>query len=208
MQKIPEVYLSTAYLGNVEYFSKLVSAEKVFIEQYEHYQKQSYRNRCCIMAANGMLSLTIPIEKMHGVKMSIRDVRIDYQRKWQQNHWRALISAYSSAPFFEYYADDILPFYTKKEPFLFDFNYRLTELMLDLIHQPSSICLTENYYSGSSQFDYRQRIHPKVQSAEQDVVFLPKPYFQVFAVRYGFIPNLSIVDLLFNEGPNALSILL
>ena len=203
--RIPEAYLSTAYLGNVQYFSKLANAEVLYLEQNEHYQKQSYRNRCCIMGANGMLTLVIPVEREHGKKMPIRDVKIDYSEAWQQNHWRAMLSAYSSSPFFEYYADDIRPFYEEKKTYLFDYNLQLTELMLDLLSLSTNIVLTDTYQAEVKylQHDYRQSINPKKRLAKPDACFNPTSYFQVFSQRFDFTPNLSIVDLLFNEGPAA-----
>lgn len=207
--KIPETYLSTAYLGNVQYFTKLVNADTIYIEQHEHYQKQSYRNRCNIVGANGVLTLVIPVEKDHGKKMPIRDVKIDYSQAWQQNHWRAILSAYNSSPFFEYYADDIRPFYEEKEPYLFDYNLRFTELILELLSLSSNIKPTDVYKVEVEypQYDYRQSISPKQRLSKPDPLFNPTDYFQVFAQRFEFIPNLSIIDLLFNEGPSALQYL-
>ncbi len=209
-KKIPEAYLSTAYLGNIQYYSKLVNSDLVYLEQNEHYQKQSYRNRCNIAGANGVLALVIPVEKDHGMKMPIRDVRIDHSQAWQQNHWRAILSAYNSSPFFEYYADDIHLFYEKKEVFLFDYNLRFTELILELLSLNSNIVLTDTYKVKAEypQYDYRQSISPKDRLAKPDALFTPTSYFQVFAQRFGFIPNLSIIDLLFNEGPGASQYLL
>ncbi|MDR0660795.1 MAG: WbqC family protein [Prevotellaceae bacterium] len=202
---MPEVYLSTAYLGNVQYFSKLANADLIHLEQCEHYQKQSYRNRCCIAGANGILTLAIPIEKDHGKKMPIRDVKIDYSQAWQQNHWRAILSTYNSSPFFEYYADDIRPFYEGKETFLFDFNLKLMEQMLERLSLSVNILYTTEYKAEVSypQYDYRQSINPKKRLSKPDSLFNSQNYFQVFIQRYGFIPNLSIIDLLFNEGPGA-----
>ncbi len=205
---IDMIYLSTAYLGNVQYFSKIL-AGKVYIEQHEHYQKQSYRNRCSIITANGPLSLVVPVEKEHGIKMPIREVRIDYRQPWQQMHWRALTAAYMSSPFFEYYADDYRPFYEKRYELLFDFNLELTQLSLSLLGLKASLHLTESYVAqpDNSELDYRQSINPKARLAKPDSSFSPQPYTQVFGSRWGFSPNLSIVDLIFNEGPNALQVL-
>lgn len=207
--KIPETYLSTAYLGNVQYFTKLINTDLVFLEQYEHYQKQSYRNRCCIAGANGILTLVVPVENDHGKKMPIRDVKIDHSQAWRQNHWRAILSSYNSSPFFEYYADDIRPFYDTKEKYLFDYNLRLISLVLELLPVEKNIELTTTYKAEISYplYDYRQSISPKMRLNKPDLLFNPQSYFQVFAQRLGFIPNLSIIDLLFNEGPNALQYL-
>lgn len=204
-----DVYLSTAYLGNVQYFTKLLTADRVYVEQHESYLKQSYRNRCVIMVANGLLPLVIPVEKESGTKMPIRDVRIDYSQPWQRAHWKSMRAAYSSSPFYAYYADDLLPFYERKERFLFDFNLQLTELLLHLLGIRRELLLTERYEPAGTLAgqDYRLSISPKERLAQPDDTFNPQPYYQVFAERWGFSPNLSVLDLLFNEGTNAATIL-
>ena len=200
-----EIYLSTAYLGNIQYFSKFIVAEKVYIEQHENYVKQSFRNRCEILTANGKLALIVPVEHSGGAKIAIRDVRISYAQAWQKQHWRALTAAYNSSPFFEYYSDYLIDFFERKEKFLFDFNTKITQRILDLLEINKQIFFTEAYknFDSSVEFDCRQSISPKVQFAKSDLMFSAQKYYQVFAQKFGFIPNLSIVDLLFNEGTNA-----
>jgi hypothetical protein len=200
-----EVYLSTAYLGNIQYFSKFVAAEKVYIEQHENYTKQSFRNRCEILTTNGKLILVIPVERNAGNKILIRDVRISYAQCWQKQHWRALETAYNSSPFFEYYCADLKPFFERKEKFLFDFNTKITNRILELINLDRQICFTDKYeiFTADSVFDYRGNISPKARQSKVDKAFAPQKYYQVFAKKFGFTPNLSIIDLLFNEGANS-----
>ena len=200
-----EIYLSAAYLGNIQYFSKFIAAEKIYIEQHEHYIKQSYRNRCEVLTANGRLALVIPVERNDGKKILIRDVKISYAESWQNSHWRALVAAYNSSPFFEYYCDDLKPFFTQNEKFLFDLNIKLTVKILELLEINTHIFFTDEYknFEGDFVSDYRQNINPKARFSTDDKTFAPQKYYQVFAQKFGFEPNLSIVDLLFNEGPNA-----
>ncbi|MDR1348630.1 MAG: WbqC family protein [Prevotellaceae bacterium] len=200
-----KVYLSTAYFGNIQYFSKFAAAEKVYIEQYGNYTKQSFRNRCEILTASGRLSLVVPVERSTGNKIAIRDVRISYAQHWQKQHWRAFETAYNSSPFFEYYCSDLKPFFEHKEKFLFDFNTKLTIRILELLNISAQISFTDKYevFGSDFIFDYRDSISPKARQAKEDRTFAPQKYYQVFEQKFGFTPNLSIIDLLFNEGTNA-----
>jgi hypothetical protein len=179
----------------------------VRIEQHENYVKQTYRNRCRIATANGILQLSIPVVKHHGQKMPVRDVRIDYTEQWQQNHWKAIVSAYRSSPFFEYYADDIRPFYEQQEKFLFDLNNKILLLSTELIGIKIDVGFTDKFAAQPSCHDYRYAITPKLKQAWPDNKFKPQIYYQVFAPNNGFAANLSILDLLCNEGPNSLQVL-
>jgi hypothetical protein len=196
------IILSTAYLPNVQYFTKLLHGT-VALEQHENYLKQTYRNRCEILTANGVMSLSIPV-KHCAPKIKIRDVRIDYTDDWQKIHRRTIISAYGSSPFFEYYADDLLPFYEKKEEFLFDFNRNLLNTLLELTSIRADICLSGSYTHDYDR-DYRTSINPKTKL--NDPCFTVVPYYQVFGSKFAFQPNLSILDLLCSEGNNTYSIL-
>jgi len=192
----------------VQYFCKLACADQVFLEAHEHYLKQTYRTRCNVLASHGVLALSVPVEKVHGAKMPIRDVRIDYSMQWQRVHSRALVTAYNSSPFFMYYADEILPFFERRETFLFDLNLSATQLLCDILGIRTKIILTERYnFFESNPLDFRQSISPKAGQQKADKNFYPQEYFQVFAHKFGFTPNLSILDLLFNEGPQALAVL-
>lgn len=204
------IILSTAYLAPVEYYSKLFSGEDILIEQYENYIKQSYRNRCSILSANGVMPLSIPIESAGGKKCPIRDVCIADHGNWRHLHWNALISAYNSTPFFEYYEDDFRPFYERKYKYLFDFNEELREMICSLLSFDTvNISYTEDYITDitSEDIDLRQGLSPKKDFKTFDPDFVSIPYYQVFEERYGFTENLSIVDLLFNMGNESLLIL-
>ena len=197
--------LSTAYFAPVQYFSKIAQVQKIILEQHEHYLKQTYRNRCNIYAAHGVMALTIPVVKNHGAKMPIRDVRIDYATNWQHLHWRAIVSYYNASPFFEYYADDFHPYYEQKEIFLFDWNEKILRKILELAGIHATIEYTEEFSAHYPDNDYRYIITPKTHPA--DINFKPQNYYQVFASLHGFMANLSILDLLCNEGPNSLNVL-
>ncbi|MDR1680889.1 MAG: WbqC family protein [Prevotellaceae bacterium] len=198
---------STAYWAPVQYFAKLAEDSVALLEQHEHYIKQTYRNRCRIATANGVLTLTVPVTRTHGAKMPVRDVRIDYAEPWQQKHWKAIESAYRSSPFFEYYADDIRPFYERKEPFLFDLNERILHTALVLIGLKITIGYTGEYLPAYAGGDFRALISPKRPCTAHDPQWKPQIYYQVFAPANGFAVNMSILDLLCNEGPNALAVL-
>ena len=203
-----QILLSSAYLPPVQYFAHLQSAEQVWIEQYDHYQKQTYRNRCVIAAPDGPLSLTVPIEKPNTQKAFMRDIRISDHGNWRHLHWNAIESAYNHTPFFEYYKDDFRPFYEKKFDFLVDYNEQLCQLVCQLIDIDTSFQRTESYIAEPSNtiIDLRDAIHPKKEVMD-DASFSAVPYYQVFQERLGFLPNLSIIDLLFNMGPEAIFVL-
>lgn len=200
-------YLSTAYLAPVEYYSKLLKGD-VYIEQHENYIKQTYRNRCTILSANGPMALSVPIESAGGKKCPIRDVRIADHGNWRHLHWNALISAYNSTPFFEYYQDDFRPFYEKEYKYLFDFNEELRNLICQLIDiDTSTIQYTDEFLLEVEGEDCRSKISPKMDWRVTDPDFESIPYYQVFEHRFGFTENLSILDLLFNMGNESLLVL-
>ena len=200
------VCLTSAYLAPVEYYSAMAKADIVFLEHCEFYEKQSYRNRCNIAGANGQLALTIPVEKSKGSRMLTRDVRISEHSDWQLQHWRSIESAYNSTPFFEYYKDDLIPFYEKNWTFLWDFNTEIQTKLLELLDLQIDIQLTKEYkvdFDENVQ-DVRNSIHPK----KETEVGSFKTYYQVFEQRFGFIPNLCSIDLLFNMGNESILVLI
>lgn len=203
------IYLSSAYLAPVAYYAKLLAYNKVYIERYDHYVKQTYRNRCVVASADGPLALTIPTEKSDAPKCLMKDVRISDHGNWRHIHWNALVAGYRNSPFFEYYADDFRVFYERKYPFLWDFNQELCGLICSLIDLHPQVEGTSAYRTEftATEVDFRERIHPKHDWRATDPTFHPTPYYQVFDARYGFLPNLSIVDLLFNMGPESLIVL-
>lgn len=197
-------YLSTTYLGPVQYYCKLYQYREVRVETAENYLKQTYRNRCTIAAANGPLSLSVPIVKPDTLKCLTRDIRISDHGNWRHLHWNALVSAYNLSPFFAYYEDDFAPFYEKRYEFLFDYNEELRTLICTLLDLQPEVIYTKEYQPDVPN-DLRETIRPKHEG--EDPAFVPQPYYQVFQNKYGFLSNLSIVDLLFNMGPEGLLVL-
>lgn len=201
------VLLPTAYLPPIQYYSKLMFNPEVSIEYFEHFPKQTYRNRTCIYSPNGKQTLVIPLIK-RSERTITKDIRICYTDSWQTIHWRSLEAAYRRSPYFEYYEDDFRPFYTEKKfEFLIELNAALIELISSLLKINSTSYPTTAYqkqYNGL--IDYRSSIAPK-SDLRADTNFMVKEYTQVFGFKHGFIPNLSIVDLLFNQGPRAIEYL-
>ena len=196
------VLLSSFYLAPIQYYSKLFRSERAYIEIHDTYQKQSYRNRCLIAGANGILPLSIPVEKPEAGKDKMKDVRISDHGNWRHLHWNALVSAYNSSPFFEYYGDDFRRFYEKKYAFLLDFNEELRVLICRLLDIRPRVGYTDRFIETlpNGMMDFRESIHPKPSRQKSDPDFEALPYYQVFAEKLGFLENLSIVDLLFNMG--------
>ncbi len=214
--------LSTAYFPPIEYFAVIANSSRVEIESGEMYQKQSYRTRCHINGANGLLVLTLPVlrsaakgEGENSHKLPTAQLRIDYSKPWLLQHKRALEAAYMSSPFFEYYMDDIYEILDSGEESLLSLNTCLTHKIAELIGIETPISLNggEFIMPGSEELaignisDFRDTIHPKKSSHILEDLKLDKPYWQVFTNKQGFVPNLTILDLLFNEGPNAISFL-
>ena len=197
-----KVLLSTTYFGPVQWFQKLHRAEHVMIEQWESFPKQTYRNRCLIATTNGVQALTVPVEKSAAC---IKEIRISDHGNWRHLHWNALQSAYGESPFFEYYQDDIRPFYEKRWTFLFDFNEAIRQKMCELIDIAPSVTFTTAYITAPQALvvnDYRTVINPKHPAQDDD--FETKAYYQVYQMKHGFQENLSILDLLFNMGPESI----
>ena len=258
--------LSTTYFGPVQWYQKL-NRHRCIIEQHDNFVKQTYRNRCVIASANGPQTLTVPIERYDGMKCAMRDIRISDHGNWRHLHWQALVSAYGETPFFEYYADDIRPFFEERRwKYLLDFNLDITHTLCSLLDVRPDMSLSDHYIDadeticgcggldgavesigravngldgaveslgrakgldgaveslggavkglngaaeslGSSSscslfVDYRDAIRPK--HPLPDAEFEARPYYQVRAQRHGFLPNLSVLDLLFNEGPEGI----
>lgn len=187
--------LHTTYFGPVDWYRQLVCANPPFVCDTENYVKQTTRNHCRIATANGVQKLTVPVSLPSKVGTPIRDVRISDHGNWRHQHWEALCSAYGMSPFFDYYADDIRPFFENRWEFLFDYNEAITSKMLHLIGLDS---IPQHVLC-----EYRAKQKDSAAVAAESSV-----YYQTFQMRHGFIPDLSILDLLFNMGPEALPWLL
>ena len=219
------VLLSTAYFAPVEYFAVLDDCSNTVIEACEQYQKQSYRTRCHILTGSGVLVLTIPVLRGGGStannlaggtandathKLPISNIRIDYTKPWVLQHQRAIEAAYGNSPFFEYYKDEIFTVLDSHIETLLGLNTELTSLLCGLCGIKKRFSLSTEYVNHKETepdtLDLRSAIHPKV-SVSNNPFYKEKAYYQVFTNKYGFTPNLSILDLLFNEGPNSVSFL-
>ena len=200
--------LSSAYFAPVQWYQKLNRYENIVIEQHDNFVKQTYRNRCVIATTQGLQALTIPVERPSDARLDktqLKDVCISDHGNWRHLHWNALLSAYGESPFFEYYADDICPFFEKKWKYLLDFNMEINQKMMELLDiENGNISLSSEYSSYDEKddfFDFRDVIRPK--HPGEDKEWEAKKYYQVFQQKFGFQPNLSILDLLFNEGNEA-----
>ena len=187
------------YNPSIAYFQRVMQAESILIEKHEHYIKQSYRNRCHILTAHGVKELTIPVKKGNR-KTIISELEIDYSQNWINVHWRSIRSAYGSAPFFTYYSDYILSIYEQKPTFLFNLNLDLLHFYLKCLNIKKPVLCTDTYKPEYNEevADLRNKIHPKIKSAILEI----KTYNQVFGKQ--FAPDLSIIDVLFSQGPETL----
>ena len=195
--------LSTTYFGPIQWYQKLYRAEHVIIEQWESFQKQTYRNRCLIATPNGIQALTVPVE--HSDSQLIKDIRLSDHGNWRHLHWNALQSAYGESPYFEYYQDDIRPFFEKRWVYLLDFNEAIRQKMCELIDIQPEVTYNTGYLADSGSLDmddFRSAINPKHPIQDDD--FETKCYYQVYQMKHGFLSNLSVLDLLFNMGPESI----
>ena len=228
------ILLSSTYFGPVQWYQKL-NRHRCVIEQHDNFVKQTYRNRCVIASANGPQTLTVPTERYDGLKCPMRDIRISDHGNWRHLHWQALVSAYGETPFFEYYADDLRPYFEERRwDYLLDFNLDIMHTLCSLLDIRPTLSLSDHYITtdaptaahaatttahaaatattgGSDSMgeeaelnfiDLRDAIRPKRPLPDNE--FNPRPYYQVRAARHGFLPNLSVLDLLFNEGPEGI----
>lgn len=196
--------LPSCYLPPVEYLSVIRRYETVIIDKYEHYIKQTYRNRCVIASSLGRQALTVPVEKNIDSNV-MADMRISDHGNWRHLHVSAMDSSYMNSPYYEYYRDDILPFYKEKYEFLVEYNTALLKLICNLMDIPFNIEFSSSYVSNDiDSDDYRPFMSSKLQNNKMPLNFGFKEYYQVFSSRYGFLDNLSCVDLLFNMGPESI----
>ena len=201
------ILLSSTYFGPVQWYQKLARGGVCLVERHDHFIKQTYRNRCVIATTQGPQALTVPVESPQGLridKTEMKDVRVSDHGAWRHLHWQALQSAYGESPFFEYYADDIKPFFQQRWDNLFDFNLAITLKLCELLDIRPNLQLTDQYADADKlqADDFRDAIRPK--KPLPDPSFVATPYYQVYQQKHGFQPNLSILDLLFNEGNEAI----
>lgn len=193
---------STAYLPPIEYIHLALKHGRIILEKHETYSKQTYRNRCIILSANGTLPLIIPVVKPNGNRTKICDIRIDNSVKWRKEHWRAIESAYKGSAFFEFILDYFVDFYKKERSFLWDFNIEIISTIFNLLEMDIKIQETSEYERDFNDYtkDYRNCMSPKKRYIYCNTEFEPIPYFQVFGISKGFEPNLSIFDMICNCG--------
>lgn len=194
--------LSCAYWPNLEYFYYVLHSEKICIELNENYQKQSFRNRCQILSANGPLNLSIPVKHLAQKELS-KEIEISYKENWQVKHWRAIISAYKNSPYFEHFEDEIKSLYNLQPKLLLDYNTLQLQALFKLLRIKKDIHFSINYQVKPFEYiDRRESIHPKIdfRKNEETKKILLRPYYQTFEAKLDFVPNLSVLDLLFNKG--------
>ncbi len=197
------IIIHPTYFPSIAHFVAIAKAKAVNLETDDNFVKQTYRNRTYIYGANGKLALHVPVIHSQKNRQKYRDVKIFNEEKWQDIHWKSLLSAYRTSPFFEYYEDDLLPLFTKKVDFILDFNLNTFEVICNCLQLETSIFKTTHFQKIiTDKTDLRHLVNAKKET--------PQPfahYTQVFNNKHGFISNLSILDLLFNEGPSALNYL-
>jgi hypothetical protein len=194
-----KILVSTAYLPPVLYFSEISRADEIFIEREENYLKQTYRNRCYILSAHGPQLLSVPAYSGSVHKTPIKEIRIDYSKRWQQVHLRAMTASYNSSPYFQFYFETIEKIISKNHDFLLDLNMELTMSVLEILKIKKTISYTTDFEpAGEMEHDLRYKITPK-----QESHFAVKEYFQVFNNGKGFVPGMGIIDLVFNMGPES-----
>lgn len=204
------ILLSTAYLAPIEQYSLLLSGERCLFDLNESYPKQSYRNRCRIMTREGAIALSVPVVKRHFVKTLTRDTEIDYSTPWQKRHWHSLVAAYRSSPYFDHYEHILAPFYTRRERFLASLNEKLMIAVLECLGASGKVSwgyANDFIPLDNPHRDMRFSISPKPRLTAGREHYTAKPYYQVFSDAMPFEPNLSIIDLLFCEGPGAIGYL-
>ncbi|TYA84366.1 WbqC family protein [Seonamhaeicola marinus] len=197
------IIIHPTYFPSIAHFVAMAKSETVCLEVEDNFIKQTYRNRAYIYGANGKISLNIPVVYSQKNRQQYRDVKVFNEDKWQANHWKSLLSAYSTSPFFEYYADELQPLFTEKVEFVLDFNLKCFETVCDCLQLDLNLSKTTVFEKEiEHKVDFRPLVNAKKEQPQQFDM-----YTQVFSNKHGFISNLSILDLLFNEGPNAVNYL-
>jgi hypothetical protein len=191
--------LPATYFGNIAYYSSLLGHKKVLLSGGELFVKQTYRNRCAILSSNGRQNLSIPVERPNGKKTKVSQIKISYTENWQKDHLKALESAYNRSPYFEFYSDELYAFLELRERSLLQFNLIISQWLL---HKIGIDCELQIDLFESPSTELKKVVDPR-----QEPEFFGTGYIQTYSDKFDFEPNLSALDLLFNEGPNAISIL-
>ena len=198
-----DIVIHPTYFPSIASFVAIIKSKSVTFEVEDNYQKQTYRNRTYIYGANGKLLLNVPVKYSQKNRQFYRDVKISNEENWQEQHWKSLQSDYRSSPFFEFYEDELKPIFNKEHEFIIDLNFQSLNIILDCLQLECDFSKTTKFCKDlKDQTDYRYLVNAR---KESDYNF--DQYTQVFNNKHGFISNLSILDLLFNEGPNTLNYL-
>lgn len=208
MNTIDNLIFSTAYFPPIEYMALMSCCQNATIEQHETWLRQTYRNRCRIMTANGLLDLSIPVNKPDGNHTLSSHIEISYQTQWQKQHQRSIISAYQNAPYFIYYFPELEFVFNQEHHKLFDLNNAILKKLFSLLKLRTNLNFTQSFEKQcQAGKDFRYLISPKNKGSWPPETYQPIQYYQTFSDRHGFVPGLSILDLLFNEGPQTLGYL-
>jgi len=200
---VSKILIHPSYFPSIAQMVAVAQARVIVLEVHDNYQKQTYRNRTYIAHNNGELLLNIPVKHTkNGIRQKMKDVQVENDFPWPAHHWKSIQTAYRTSPFFEYYEDELEPLFKKPVSSLLDFNLCIFELLCDLIGLQIEVAKTETYNQKPEHKDFRYLIEVKNRKD-----FLLEPYTQVLQELHGFLPNLSVLDLLFNEGPNSLNYL-
>jgi hypothetical protein len=196
------------YFPSIYLYKNLSQFSDIIFDQYEAYQKMGFRNRCQLAGAEGVVNLSVPLEKGRGQRTLVRDVRTSDRQPWQAQHWKTIVSCYNRSPWFDFYRDDLEQLYRRRFDFLLDWDLACFDWSVRVLGLAIRVGLTEGWerdYLPSAAVDWRGRLRPKNRggAAEAGAAHRPVRYRQVFEEKTGFIPNLSILDLLFCEGKNA-----
>ena len=198
-----DILIHPNYFPNIHQFTQIIKANNILFEVSDNYQKQTFRNRTYIYGANGKLGLFIPVIHTHKKRELFKDVKISYESNWMDLHLKSLQSAYRSSPYFEYFEDDLIKLYSEKEKFLVDFNIKCFKLISNLLDLDLNFKISNEYVEKTNDIiDLRDLSNAR----KEKKIDTPK-YIQVFESKHGYINNLSILDLLFSEGPNSVSLI-
>ncbi len=207
--------VSTSYFPPVDYYRELIQHDSVVLDLFEFYEKQTWRNRCAILGPNGVQILVVPVKRIHGIKMRVKDTCIAYDEDWQSNHLRSLMTAYKNSPFYDYIIDDFIPIFEKKEKFLLDLNLKIHDVICGYLHIPGELTHSDQYVDLETNilsaddghrdlrfYKQKNKEYHKIINKEDNL-----PYHQVFCDKFDFVAGLSVLDLLFNTGNDAYDIL-